>query len=620
MATFDDDDDFEIVEKPITAPPVTSLTLPTSVAHASTFNKSPSISVRERDDFDVLVEVIHQTVENKQLRRPLFHLKTKPSAFIFEAFINNLPEETRAEHNCPTCRQFLDRYGDLCMVDEENGSLTPFLWPDGDHSGLPAMYRESVIAVHKLFHSGSVRKDFEFPGGGSGVMLGQEPLSNSSWRHFHIRLSEASLPPLPSPEKLDTEQEYLMLVRILKDNNLKTINQAQHLLHEKLSYSTSHRPPIAWLQRLAVKLDDKQVNANRRDNLLRLHARTAWVGLIHSLRSGAIGSLLGWVKEDLPFSQLNDRWERLADPTYYMRSKAKPKLGNVKTAEEKMKELGYTKQDLMRYHTAIDELPEKAVLWKDEELWAPKKVEKQNDGTIFGDLTRKIQSEGSRGLKISSNPHKTSDEAPPTPISFYNFAKRVIPKAEHVYILLKDTDCISFFTRGGEGCKSPFVFDSGDMGNTMSWYQYGTGTPVSKANLKAGWNKVKGIVAYPHMWDYLTPLEAVEWEDDGAETAQKWIHARQGVRFLFCLEGVKELDSSKGLCLFPSLLKSELHPVRQTVEAFGEEHKIGWPHPKGSEKVQVGGITVAKDENMDIRVRVKTTKGITTGYKVSIFS
>ncbi|KAH6907430.1 hypothetical protein BKA70DRAFT_356214 [Coprinopsis sp. MPI-PUGE-AT-0042] len=570
-----------------------------------------------------LVSAVQTTVHSHgSLQSPIFHADLFPDqtpSTVFSIFLDNLPVEFRQEHTCTACRHFLEAFGDLCKV-KEDGSLIPLLWPDSTVI-VPDLYRKAVTALHELFKGRTVKKAYQLLSENSR-QLGQAR-SASAWNHFHVTLTGAQISS-DVAGGLDLGTSFEMLSRVLQDNDLKTVNQAHHLLHEKLPYSTSHRPALDWLQKVATHLESAE--GINRTNLIYMYSRKAWVGCLSSLRGGILGELLSWVREGLEYSELEKKWTALADPINYLRPTAAPSEGQIKVAEKLLKDLGYTKEDLMRYWLATDELPDSAILWKDEVLWKGKRPEDvpSNSEGMFSGLWGKLEKKAKSLVDSSPNP-----SAPPTSISFRKFVKRIVPTAVEIEIELAATETLAFFTRGGPDTKSPFVFDSLDPRNTMSNYQWSFPTPVENAKLRKGWNRVNAITTNPHMWDYLTPLEAVEWdnsklkkeklkkEEEGGKP--KWIHSRHGVLFLFCIEGIEE-TRGQPLCLFPTYLKTVFHGIRKTMESYSAGEKITWPHASGDGKAYVGGIVSSQHHWREMMVRVTTDQGIVSTYKISLFA
>ncbi|KAH6893719.1 hypothetical protein BKA70DRAFT_1408149 [Coprinopsis sp. MPI-PUGE-AT-0042] len=402
-------------------------------------------TLRSRHDFKLLVECLQRTADShRPFNKPIFHAQLFPSdsnTNLYQFFLDNIAPEVQQEHCCHACRSFLQKYGDLCVVSEATGALVPLFWPE-KRGSVPAMYQKAVEAVRDLFHDKEVASDYHiFVERHRHLGVGQP--TKPTWYHFNVILT---LAPIGKPPHglLDFDTAYTMLLRVLEENSIQVINTAHHLLHEKLPHSTSHKPSIEWLQTIATKYHKMQSNTVGARNFVHHHARDAWIGLLPSLRSGVIGELLASIREGLQYRDIEARWVSLANPTAYLRPTAAPSAGNISVAEKKLQMLGYTKDDLMRYQTATDELPASAILWKNDKLWFRRSAKQApQEGSIFG------------GIKPATKTPKVDeakgDGAPPTSISFRKFAQRILPTATSVEILLKEKTTATFFTRGAEG-------------------------------------------------------------------------------------------------------------------------------------------------------------------------
>jgi hypothetical protein len=100
-----------------------------------------------------------------------------------------------------------------------------------------------------------------------------------------------------------------------------------------------------------------------------------------------------------------------------------------------------------------------------------------------------------------------------------------------------------------------------------------------------------------------------------SEKRQAFRFKRHGVRFLFTLEGAREMNGSRELCLFPTLMKGEFHAARSTVEAFSMRGRIEYPV-----KVEdmVAGLAVKEDDPVSMTVGVRTKDGQVSRYKIDL--
>ncbi|RXW18179.1 hypothetical protein EST38_g7676 [Candolleomyces aberdarensis] len=613
-------DDFEVIDLP-RAPALTTATPLQKVKPGTQDSETPSNPTTTDLEFRLLVSILQDTA-NARNKGPIFHAKLDlQDRSLFERYLSSLDEDLRPEHNCNSCRDFLTRFGDLCRV-QDDGTLRPLIWPQTANDQVPAIYRNLVKGLTKLFEGKGVMHEYRIASN-NHRSLGEQPTKSSRFVHFHVQLGDTT--PLANPlNQLSTDTAYDMLARALDDYDASIIQEAHHLLHHKLSHSTSHRPAISWMKRTAETIKNFNGDEVQKRNLVSRYASDAPLGFLSALRGGLIGTLLTDIKSGLEFDDISRKWNSLANGLAYMRPTAPPSAGNVRVAEKSFADLGYTKDDLMRYFMTIDQIPDAAVLWKDHAVWSQitssRSVE-DGQNLIFASVGSKTANPVASSSSLTKF---KDDQGPPTNISFHKFVRKTLPDAESIELEIASTRVLTFFTVGPPNSKSPFYF--GSEKNTASWYLWGQARPVADIGLKAGYCKVTSITTFPHMWENMTAQEAVEYEDpgeaagagEGVGTKQRWIGAKDDIRFMFCIQGAQSDTGTTGLALFPSLMKGEFHGVRKTVEAFSGQHQIAQPLG-GSRVEQVAGVSNSRNQWESMVVRATLKSGIRTRYCISLF-
>jgi len=226
-------------------------------------------------------------------------------------------------------------------------------------------------------------------------------------------------------------------------------------------------------------------------------------------------------------------------------------------------------------------------------------------------------------LTPRSPPSKSTSSAfemPATRISFTKLITNVLPTAAKLEYKLGYRDALYFCITGLEGTKPLMQWH--DDKNRASWFVYHHPDPVEKHDLRPNaWNEVTCIVPFPHLWDGvpqtttfpLLPADADEF---------KHYHKNKGFRYLLCLDKVK-LKEERSLCLFPSLLKSEFHGVRSTIEAYSNRNGIEEVPDIDAKGGLVSGIVIGRsgafsdgDKHL---LRVTDKAGKTNTYQIVLF-
>ncbi|KAH0542812.1 hypothetical protein FGG08_002860 [Glutinoglossum americanum] len=534
-------------------------------------------------------------------RSPIFHAAIgKGSGAIDKEFINHLPTHEQRLFDCSTCKQFMNQWGDLALVDAGTGALTPLFWNASppEASGVlqvPPYYQDSVEAVARLFVGKKVEGELKVTE--DIKALGRAEVGGYKHMHFEFPSEKVEPKPVHGSAPPDTFTLVDMLSRILGDYEHDTVRHAAHLLlDDKLPYADKHKGAIRYLRDLIEgTLARRMADDVAHHNLLYHHAASAFLGCLHSLRSGAVSNLLDWIKEGRSFVSIRLSWEETAGPIKYMRPSAPPSAGNIAAAEKLFEDLGITKEDMEREFLTSEQIPEHGVVWR-----RPAPRAKESPG-LFSQVVPKP---GKKAAKGSSMP-----DVPPTNISFAKFTTTVLPNAAKVEYLVSDPVHPYFFITGRPGTRPLMQWH--DETNLASWYIHQYACRASLFNLKPGWTPVPQIVSFPHMWDG-RPASHFYSSDNPDQGPFK----SHGVRYLICLDGIHDKTGVKGWMLFPTLLKREFHGVRSTIEAFSNTKSI----IEAAGMNPIGGLEVDKGRGeMDHRLRVTDGKGAVDTYKIVLF-
>lgn len=594
------DDDFEIIDAP-----AMQATEDLSI-RANVNDQLEGIPTLEAErSIDPLNAAMQATAKEASKDGPIFFADLGVEKdLIYNTWREGVPEEDRGVFNCSACRRFLRRYGNLCTITSV-GALQPLFWQSGA-SVFPQYFKKPVINIANLFEGKTVAQVFktEEP---CPFIFGTCRSPRDYRSHFSVTLTK--LP--PSARNFVASQDagtlYTMLNRVIEENCLDVITKAHHMIHDgQLPYATSHEAPISYLNGVAKKLAEQKLNIVSRRNLITKFALEAFPGCISSLCGGMLGYLLECIREGQDFPTLLHNWRNKADPHSYLRPIAAPSEGNVRDAEKIFAKLGYNSYDLERVYLTLDQVPENGIMWSPKpaivsELAKSSEKPSTAPGQIFGKLLMK-----------ASEVKNTVDlwDTPIIDISFRRFAERILPNVASMELDVAPRLFMYFFTNGKENSKPLMSFSS--KTNLASWYVWGSECSPERASMKAGWAKVNSVVALPHMWENISPMDAL---DD--EKVEAFKHKRHGIRYLFCLEGAREINP-ECLCLFPTLIKSEFHSVRQTVEAFSREGRIEYP---AGGKAHVGGVIISKEGvgKREVLVRINTHAGQMSKYKITLF-
>jgi len=440
---------------------------------------------------------------------------------LFEMYLACFPEAEMQIHNCNTCRRFIERFGGLVRIDEA-GQTYPLMWaPPGHDNGI---YAALLHDLHAVVRNAKV----------TGVFLSKEPVWGTpeagGWTHLTVTPPKA----LIYRETTLTAGQAMAAVRERRKNVLtaltefktKALDDALRLLKgEFLARSEKFVGPVQWLR----DLHDRP-KGRAGDNLLWRSVALAPEGFCHP-RAAVTGSLLEDIVAGLQFDDIKRKFDAKLAPLQYQRPQAAPTAGNIKAAEAVIEKMGLA-PSLERRFLRIEEIPVKT--------WSPKDVAPAAPaGGVFGHLTPK----GADDRKPLDLPVKD--------MTWDKFRRTVLPTAEKIDAIVPGVgNFIAMVTATNPDAPPLLKWDRDDARNPVNHYVYPSGSPAAQWRLTSGARvTVNVITPLPHLWGDRPMTE-------------------QGDGVIFVLDGCADTFEHGGNALFPEVLKSELHGVRATIEAY----------------------------------------------------
>ncbi len=530
----------------------------TPTTGTSTSNGTP-------DEYDVFLATLRGRVTDVlNAERRVF---TTDAEGLFPMYLHHLPMHLVLVHNCYTCRRFLTTYGALVTIDA-NGRTTPLLWNPDE---VPDLYRDSVKALARIVASSKVTGVFF-----SDAMTWGTPVTGP-WTHMAVtppkELVFGTDSSLRTAEGTSAEktQDYEMLHRGLAEFPHELCVKAHSLLtNGQLTRSEKHVGMAKWLVDLHAARDAAKGQPAKNNVVWRATA-TAPAGFCH-VRSGMIGTLLEDLASGMDFHVLQRRFNEKMDPLQYQRATAPLSEGNRAQAEKLIADLGVEKS-LERRFAKIEDV---TAIWKPDFLHIIKA------GGIFGHL-------------------KTGDKVPATQVlgpavtmTWDKFLRTVIPDAVGIayHVPHYPKSYFGMVTAVHPDAPPILQWDLPEKRNPVSWYFYVNGSLPQKWNLAAGTRvKVTAICLQPSAWN------------GGFE------HQGNGAYFL--LEGARDVGYERSAGFFTETLRSELHPIRATMEAYMMNAVV-----EGALEATACGIAIQQGKPSDCVFRVTAKTGIQTDYKI----
>lgn len=496
--------------------------------------------MKNQSQFNVDVDVYHDNVSfDSFVRNMNERFNSNLAAFgpalfetdidLFSVYLAAFPDDARQYHNCHCCKDFLNRYGRLVFIDSLGNQVSAF-W---DPSDAPEHYKDVTEVMKMVVETASITKQFIT----SEIEWGKK--ITGLWHHFAITpidsLVHKSRVKTASELAAERLEDYRILCQSIADFNQAAAQLAVVIVESDTLYRVEKVRGVAlWFEQLHNSIHQKRGATRKR--IIWKAVATAPIGFTH-IRSSMIGTLLEDIKNKLSHTDIKNRFAAKMHPLQYQRPTAAPTAGNVKQAEEIVQKMGI-ENSLKRRVATLDDM---------EKFWIPAVVQPSTQGGVFGDLLKKA------GDDIMM------DVTDITAITWEKFYATVLPAATKIEVLVPYVGAFSSFLTAEDMTAPPIIqWDNIERRNPMSWYFHAGEARAETWNLKSStYVEVKALGWKPNMLS-----EQV---------------TNQGRGVMFALDGCFDKRGATA-CLFPEILKSELHQIRSTIEAHSNRTQLEQPN------------------------------------------
>jgi hypothetical protein len=363
----------------------------------------------------------------------------------------------------------------------------------------------------------------------------------------------------------EKREDFKNVRRALGEFTAPMVEQALGLLKAEALYrSEKVLGQAQWLADIHAAMESAP--KDRRDALLWRFVGSAPAGFCHP-RSSMIGTLLGDIAAGMSFDVAAKRFAEKMHPLRYQRPQAAPSAGAIEAAEKLVAKLGI-EPSLQRRFARLDELVT---------VWKPAPAEPvETKGGVFGHL------------KAKGDATAASLMAPTQTITWTKFAATVLGDARSIEVHVPSRGPFVAMVTAVHADAPPILqWDLPERRNPVSWYLYTGGSSAPSWGLSPNaWAKVNAITLKPSLWH-----GGFDHQGDGA---------------VLIIDGAKDSRTEQGNGLFPEILKSELHGVRSTIEAFARAATL-----HGREEASANGLMA-----VGATVRVTSKRGIVMTYRI----
>lgn len=523
------------------------------------------------DSYDNLVYELQKNAEKifeNSDPKEMFYTDAKD---IYNTFLENLPENERAEHMCHTCKDFINKFTNVIKLDKE-GNITPVYFHLNSNIG---SFNKAINACYDKVKNSKITSIFLLPNryrssdntrclghpesGGFSHMFMKVPSKSDYYNNRCYRYNEVIA---------KSKENYRLLAESISKFSLDAVKTITTMLKfGNLPDINGIARDSEYYENFRTELEKKK--GKERNNYIWWYVSHGTERLFH-LNSGLLGTLYEDMMDGLDADTIRDRYIEKADPMNYMRMKSKPSYQNTVRAEELINKLGLL-DSLDRRYATFDEVPK---------IWVPKETKNESTKGLFTHLAKE---EETKTKQVSS------DHA--IPISFNKFLIEVLPNADKIRCRVDYTDAfMCICTAKNDGSKPLFKY-----GHTFSQYTYNGGATSTQFGLFPNrYIEVTGICKSPEYFNV-----------DGKCKS-----------YILLLKDCRDSNYENiGSAIFPELLIKELHEIRSTIEAYSNNS-----HLSNYENATANGINIFEGYNgMPRRFLKVESNGVELTYNIKLF-
>lgn len=530
-----------------------------SVAKATTVRKPKVkvLSIPVGQEYHEYVERVKARFNLLMLDQRLFTTNTPD---LYQEFLKGIPEDAKQYHNCNACRNFINKFGDLVLIDEM-GHKIPVFWTIKD---TPAYYAPAITNVIRAIEDSPI----------VGVFLTDEQKWGTQytgdWEHFgHTpgKLANVywdSKIQTASQKVAEQLEEYGMLCRNIEKYSLVTFDQAVAVLDipDALYRTEKVLGHAQWLR--ALKQMRTKVKGTARDNLTWAAVAKSPAGWCH-ISTTMIGTLLDDIESgEYTFNDIKRRFDEKMHPEKYRTPTAPPKAGNIAQAEKIVEALGIW-PSLSRRFARIEEVPL---------IWSPR------DMVADADRAAGVFAHLKKPAKVELIDATTS----PITMTWEKFQTDVLPTAYQIEFFANTTSYGAL--TAPVNADAPLIFQ---WNSSLSFYTYTSAMTARHWNLRdSAWVDVTGIAYQPTMLDPNTL-------------------PRFDLAVFFLLQGCVD-TSNPTTCLFAEILKGELKSIETTIVAHSKSEIMA-----GRNEASACGLRLSNGNTWRAKLRV-TRPGMISTY------
>jgi len=422
------------------------------------------------------------------------YLTDVPKDLIWDTYLNAFPEETRQDHNCNSCRQFLKPYANVVAI--VNNQVTSMWDIDCDEP-----FKTVAAHLNQLVISAPIRDIFVSDVPKLGTDHNFEQLEGGGvkrWNHFQVILPANLVTRLGRGESLDEKRGLARdtrnsFKRSLEEITVDALNTTLELIEQNSIYrGAEFKGVVEAFLKLKQNYNSLQL-AYQKDNYCWAEYSKHGATVV-KIRSTAIGTLLTDISEGKELDYAVGAFERIMAPANYKRPTALLTKKQIEEAQLKLQEMGLV-DSLGRRYAHVDDITVNNVLFVDRE------TKKANAPDVFGSLKEELPTNPKAYSKVEE-------------VSINDFIEKIVPKAATIEVLVENQhtgNLVSLIAPAKSDAPSLFKWNNG-----FSWAYNNNVADSMKERVKAAGGNVSGVLRF-----------SIQWNEDGRSICDFDAHAQE---------------------------------------------------------------------------------------------
>jgi hypothetical protein len=267
---------------------------------------------------------------------------------LWDAYLNSFSIESRQEHNCNACRQFIKNYGNVITI--KNGSIQS-IWDFESDSE----YSFSIKALNDLVLSSPIKEVFVTKSSKLGIDSNFDLVDQIKWDHLFYELPSHFVD-RSSKSEASVQGQYRDSKNVLKRSLDELTIEATETILDLISENTLYRGAESenLLKSFLAIQKEYSVLSDSQKDLYCWSKSVQQSDALSRIRNTSIGTLLIDISNSLDLDEAVAKFERVMAPANYKRPKAVFSKKMVEEAEQKIAELGLSQSLGRRFATKED--------------------------------------------------------------------------------------------------------------------------------------------------------------------------------------------------------------------------------------------------------------------------